>query len=284
MTDRVPDAIVEDERVVEIAVERHDDAIRSRVLNLPRKLRRVYLHGPRRCLRNHFHGSTLPSDASGVNRQGESRPTSIAAVGDPGEASAKPYQLVLIDPPWEYYGSRAKDGAAGKHYPLMRLADLCQLPVPKLLALNAVVLLWATGPRLHLAVRLLDAWQLHYRGVLYVWVKTTKAGKIIAGQGVPPTFTKPTTEFVLAATTKPKGRPLPLRTFRQSQVVLAPRGKHSQKPAAVYALIDELFGPNIRKLELFARTQEPGWTALGQAVDGKDIAQSLQDLLRTNNN
>jgi N6-adenosine-specific RNA methylase IME4 len=175
---------------------------------------------------------------------------------------AEKFEIVYADPPWFHYGSPIKDAAAAKHYPLMSQEALAQLPVRELMAKRAALFLWATGPRLHLAVELLREWRLHFRGVLYVWVKTNRQGKIISGQGVPPTFTKPTTEFVLAATTMPTGRPFPLLDLAQRQVVLHPREEHSRKPAIFRTLIERLCGDRSR-IELFARESAPGWTSWG---------------------
>ncbi|HTX59434.1 MAG TPA: MT-A70 family methyltransferase [Verrucomicrobiae bacterium] len=172
------------------------------------------------------------------------------------------YDVVYLDPPWYYYGSAVKDAAAAKHYPLMTQRELAELDVASLLAKRAAVFLWATGPRLDFAIDLLRAWKLHYRGIAYVWVKINARGEIIAGQGVAPTFTKPTTELLLVATTNPTGRPFPIRTMRQAQVVLHRRGAHSEKPGVFRELIVELCGDRPR-IELFARARTPGWDAWG---------------------
>lgn len=176
------------------------------------------------------------------------------------------YDIAYVDPPWYYYGSEIKDAAAAKHYPLMQLEELAAIDVRSMLAKSAAVFMWATCPRLNFALQLLDAWKLHYRGVAYVWVKTNRSGRIIAGQGVPPTFTKPTTELLLAATTKPKGRPFPILDLAQSQVVLHPRGAHSEKPAIFRERIETLCGDRPR-IELFARSRAPGWDAWGAELD-----------------
>ncbi len=173
-----------------------------------------------------------------------------------------PYDIVYADPPWFYYGSQIKDAAAAKHYPLMTQDELAALPVRSIMAKRAALFLWATGPRLHYAIQLIERWGLYYRGVAYVWVKTNKRGEIIRGQGVPPTFTKPTTEFVLAATTTPTGRAFPLRDLAHPQVVLEPRAEHSRKPAAFRTLITDLCGDRSR-IELFAREVAGGWDAWG---------------------
>ena len=175
------------------------------------------------------------------------------------------YDIAYVDPPWHYYGSGVKDAAAAKHYPLMTQQELADLDVKSVLNKRAAVFVWATGPRLHFAIDLIAKWGLHYRGVAYVWVKTNRRGEIIAGQGVPPTFTKPTTELLLAATTNRTGRPFPIHDFAQAQVVLHGRGEHSEKPEIFREMIEALCGDRPR-IELFARKVTPGWDAWGAEV------------------
>jgi N6-adenosine-specific RNA methylase IME4 len=178
---------------------------------------------------------------------------------------AHTYDIVYADPPWFYYGSQIKDAAAAKHYPLMDQEELAKLPVRSIMAKRAALFLWATGPRLNFAIDLIQKWGLHYRGVAYIWVKTNARGEIIRGQGVPPTFTKPTTEFVLAATTMPTGRPFPLLDLRQAQVILHPRSGHSEKPTIIRQQIEQLCGHRPR-IELFARSHAGGWDSWGAEV------------------
>lgn len=176
------------------------------------------------------------------------------------------YKLLYADPAWKYWGDPDKDQAAGKHYNQMSLEELAKLPVKERFDGHGVLCMWATGPKLDVAIDLIRAWGLHYRGVGYVWVKTAKDGHIIEGQGVRPSFVKPTTEYVLIGSTQAQGRPLPIFDEGQPQVVFAPRGGHSDKPDEVRVRIEELFG-DIPRLELFARARYPGWDAWGMEVD-----------------
>ncbi|HZV77565.1 MAG TPA: MT-A70 family methyltransferase [Candidatus Babeliales bacterium] len=175
---------------------------------------------------------------------------------------ARRYDIVYADPPWYYYGSQVKDAAAAKHYPLMSQDELARLPVRSIMNKRAALFLWSTGPRLNFAIDLIESWGLHYRGVAYVWVKTNRLGKAIRGQGVPPTFTKPTTEFVLVASTMPTGRPFPILDLAQAQVVMEPRAQHSRKPSVFRKRIEELCGRRSR-IELFARESASGWDHWG---------------------
>jgi len=208
---------------------------------------------------------------------------------DGGVATPAKYDILLADPPWPYYGSTEKDAAAGKHYDLMSMDDLIAMPIKEVLNKQAAVFIWATCPRLDLAIDLIRGWGLHYRGVAWVWAKTRKDGHLIHGQGVPPTFTKPTTELLLAASTMPRGRPFKLQTSAMAQVIEepfdgplepAPREQHSVKPLRFIKLIDELAGAEPNKLELFCRgLPEIGWSGWGnQCVPDADHPLSVTEL------
>lgn len=194
--------------------------------------------------------------------------------------SPKKYDLIYIDCPWSYtnFGTASASG----HYALMSQQDICGLDLRSILnPKGGMVLVWATGPRLNFAIEAIKSWGLHYRGVAFVWVKTRKADNgIISGQGVPPTFTKPTTEFLLCASTKKSGRPLGLKVFNAPQVILAPREGHSVKPEVFRTTIDSILGNSISKLEIFARKLpvSPLWEAIGNEITGEDVRTSIQKL------
>lgn len=188
--------------------------------------------------------------------------------------AGRTFSVVYVDPPWSYYGDPNKDQACRKHYACLTDAELAALPIRSLCDSRAVVFLWATCPRLDSGIRLLEAWGLHFRGVPFVWVKTRKDGGIIGGQGIRPTLTKPTVELVLAGSTTKTGRTLPILDEGMPQVVLAPRGKHSEKPAEVRNRIVRLMG-EVPRIELFARERVVGWVSVGKELDGTDVRESL---------
>ena len=173
------------------------------------------------------------------------------------------YDIIYADPPWPYYGDPNKMGAAGKEYKLMTLQEIQDLPVRNIANRPSVLFLWTTSIHLPSALAVMDSWGFQYRGVGYVWVKTTLAGKVIAGMGVRPSFTKPTSEFLLIGSTVGKGRTFPLKSESQPQVVLHERLNHSQKPPIFRELIEGLFSIETEKLELFAREKAVGWSGWG---------------------
>jgi N6-adenosine-specific RNA methylase IME4 len=175
---------------------------------------------------------------------------------------AGPFDVVLADPPWNYYGQQDKWTAAAKFYATAPDAAIAALPVPDLLAKRGVLFLWATSPRLDAALDCLSRWGLHYRGIAFVWVKTRADGQPIGAQGIRPSIVKPVAEFVIAASRIRRGRPMKLADEGVAQLVLAPRRDHSRKPDEVAARIERLY-PDARRLELFARETRPGWEAWG---------------------
>lgn len=156
--------------------------------------------------------------------------------------------------------------------------DIKNIPVKSILEKDAYVFVWATCPKLDLAVSAIKAWGLHYRGVAHIWIKANNAGKIINGQGIPPTYSKPTSELLLVATTKKTGRPVKLLSSRIPQIVIEPRPKgHSTKPKKFYELIEEALGTSHNRIEIFARNSYNGWDAIGNAVSGgEDISTTIQ--------
>jgi site-specific DNA-methyltransferase (adenine-specific) len=177
------------------------------------------------------------------------------------------YPIIIADPPWAYYGSGTKDQAAAKHYNCLTVEQMLSLPWP--LANPGILFMWATSPKLDDAMRLGGGLGLHYRGIAFVWVKARRDGGglvPIGAQGVRPSIVKPTTEIVLAFSTQRNGRPLRLLSESVRQVVMAERVGHSQKPREVQDRITQLYGPDVPKLEMFARERYPGWDAWGDQL------------------
>jgi len=177
----------------------------------------------------------------------------------------KKYQVVLMDPPWSYYGLQNKMGAAANHYLTMTDDELMALPVADLLHKDSVVFMWVTSPRLDFAIDLLRSWGLFYRGIAFNWVKTKKDGFPMGAKGVRPSIVKPTSELVIVASFVEKGRPLKLFDETIRQVVMAQVQEHSRKPDEIHDSIDKMY-PDAKKLEMFARRPRQGWDVWGNEV------------------
>jgi N6-adenosine-specific RNA methylase IME4 len=206
------------------------------------------------------------------------------------------FECILCDPPWTYDDKAlAGDRGAGCKYALMSDQALRLLPVEMLAADDCVLFMWATMPKLREALDLGTAWGFTYKTCAFTWVKTTPAFDALLkwvgdksilnvlrlaavlkalntlwfiGMG---RWTRANAELVLLFV---KGKPSRLNAG-VNQVIAAPPGRHSEKPAETRDRIVQLMGDKSR-VELFARDVAPGWMALGGDLDG---GQDLWDTI-----
>lgn len=183
------------------------------------------------------------------------------------------YTTGLFDPPWAWksWSDKGKGRAAEKHYPVMTLERLKALPVPDVMARDSVLLMWATWPMLIPALELGAHWGYTYKTMGFLWAKTNRRNwaSFFTGLGY---WTRANTEPCLLFTRgKPRRKSKAVR-----QLIVAPVMRHSQKPDDIHARIEQLCEG--RYLEVFARRPVPGWTCLGNEIDGKDIAISMGEL------
>lgn len=186
-------------------------------------------------------------------------------------ASEKKYDIIYADPPWEFR-VRSQKGAgrsAENHYKTQSIGFLKDMPIETLCKANCVLLMWATFPCLAQAIELGKAWGFTYKTVTFTWVKTNKNNSnIFMGMGY---YTRSNVEIVLLFT---RGKPLKRKANGVPQVLISPRGKHSEKPDEIRKRIVRLFG-EVNRLELFARQNLSndnanifeGWDVFGNEVD-----------------
>lgn len=172
----------------------------------------------------------------------------------------KKYGIIYADPPWEYKDKRggvARWGAMP--YKTMTQAEIEGLPVKEISGKDSVLFLWATMPKLQEAFDTIKAWGFKYKTCAFCWVKKNpKNGGIYSGLG---RWVCGNAELCLLAT---KGHP---RRISKSvkQIILAPRGRHSEKPAETRDRIVQLMG-ELSRIELFARQHAEGWDCWGNEV------------------
>jgi N6-adenosine-specific RNA methylase IME4 len=127
------------------------------------------------------------------------------------------------------------------------------------------------------ASRLVSAWGFEWVTLIY-WTKTSKSGprprtlwnEVVYKPhwGVGYWFRGDVEPVVVA---KRKGTSS-YRTGERASF-LAPAMAHSAKPPFLHELAEKFFpGPY---LEVFARRQRPGWTCVGNEIDGRDIREAL---------
>lgn len=224
-------------------------------------------------------------------------------------------RLWLIDVAWEYNNRHAtrRDnptktpkfgiGANGNYstgcIEETDLLDLCPM-IRMLSARDAYMCLWATAPRLDMALKFMKYCGFHYTTVLFNWVKTTKHGKYFAGPGK---YTLSNTEFVLLGRLNHKFSPMNPGSdlgvkldpcwhstakgcYKPKQIVAVPHPRdernkiiHSRKPIEVHEELEKWLFPYMREqdvaCELFATEQRPGWACLGHALNGRLLGDEL---------
>ena len=177
------------------------------------------------------------------------------------------YNIILADCPHEYDNAPPNGSTP---YPTMNAEELMSIPVNDIAAKDCVLFYWSTWPKVFEAKSIIESWGFKYSTVGFVWVKTYNNGNIALGPGF---YSRSNTEFCLLAR---RGKIRRLQTATGvSQIIIAPRTKHSTKPPNVHEKIVELFG-DLPRIELFARERTPGWDSLGNELDGLDINQSIQ--------
>lgn len=172
------------------------------------------------------------------------------------------YVTGLADPPWpERGGGKVKRGA-DRHYPLMSVRAICELPVARLFRPDAHLYLWATNNYLRAAFDVMEAWGFRYVTCI-TWGKV-KGGRIQTGLGQ---YFRGASEHLLFGVRGSLGYRLDPGGARKqgATLVLEPRGEHSAKPEAFRNVVERVSpGPY---LELFARRRVPGWDAWGNEVE-----------------
>jgi N6-adenosine-specific RNA methylase IME4 len=174
-----------------------------------------------------------------------------------GSLQPRAYGVVLIDPPL-HYKTRTPAGQAkgpARHYRILTIAEIKDLPVRELAARDCALVLWATQAQLDTAIDFIRAWGFRV-WTAGAWAKQSKTGRKWAfGTGH---ILRSAAEFYLFGA---RGHPrVAVRDVRN--LVIAPVREHSRKPDQLYLDLERMF-PHARRCELFAREQRPGWESWG---------------------
>lgn len=184
------------------------------------------------------------------------------------------FGCILADPPWSFDAYSGDGGTphrtAEDHYSTMPLADLKAMPVADIASKDSALFMWVVGSHLTQAIALGEAWGFQYKSDGFYWLKqklrladqidlfTDDIPELRMGFGY---WSRKQIEQCLLFT---RGSPRRLGKGVR-QFIVEPRREHSRKPDCQYERIEALVGGP--RLELFARTQRPGWSAWGNQVD-----------------
>lgn len=178
--------------------------------------------------------------------QAEIQASRITDTSAPPPLPVGKHHVIEADPPWAVPSGPK---GPGHQYALMSTDAICAMAddVSSLAADDCHLYLWATNTLLPDAFQVMQAWGFEYRTIL-TWVKP----RIGLGHHF-----RTTTEHVLFGT---RGK-LDTLVNDQPTHFEMPAGRHSEKPAGFYELIERCSpGPYVR---LFARDQREGWTSWG---------------------
>ena len=207
---------------------------------------------------------------------------------------------------------------AQANYATMTISEIKQLDVASLCSPSGAVLcLWVPGSMLQEGLDIMKAWQFTHKQV-YVWAKTKKeplgnlrshikkfmtaAWKIADPKylfslkdyleglngslelfGLTQLLTfgmgrlfRQSHEICLIGISN-NGVYKKLRNKSQRSVSFAENLKHSSKPETLQDSLELMF-PDSNFFEMFARRQRPGWTCVGNEIDGTDIRDALATL------
>lgn len=169
------------------------------------------------------------------------------------------YDLIMADPPWRFsnWSAKGEEKNAVKHYACMTLPGIQSLLISDLAAKNCLLWIWATNPMLPQAIQTLESWGFTYKTAGH-WVKRTKNWKLQFGTGY--VLRSAGEPFIIGTIGSPK-------TSRSVRSVIEGRvGKHSEKPVEAFEAAEQLM-PDARRIELFSRTERPGWDVMGDEID-----------------
>jgi N6-adenosine-specific RNA methylase IME4 len=172
-----------------------------------------------------------------------------------GDLMPGSFDFIMADFAWQqrFYSEKGHEKAPQHHYRTMSLEQGMALPVVDLAAPSCVLWMWAINPMLDKAFVLLKAWGFEFK-TAGTWLKTTKNGKVAFGTG-----------YILRGSNEPfligtRGKPKTTRSVRSGFTGLVRR--HSEKPEEAFVAAERLM-PRANRLELFSRTNRPGWQSWG---------------------
>lgn len=177
------------------------------------------------------------------------------------------YGFIEADPAWAWTSFAGKASAphrtAEAPYPVMSLDEMKALPVADLAAKDCLLNMWVIGSHLDQAIELGRHWGFTFKSDGFVWVKTGKHDPNVRPISMGKWVRKQVEYSLLFSRGKPSRLDAGVRQLIESdeRIIYAPKREHSRKPDERYERIERLAaGPYV---ELFARTERPGWDSWG---------------------
>ena len=209
-----------------------------------------------------------------------------------------PELILYVDCPWKVNDRKnpnTKFGMGACRYPLMKDEDILKMDFSKIRTNPTLIFSWVISHRLDFGIDSLRHWGFDYKTIGFNWFKVYKKSykKPVFGPGY---YSKASSEICLLG--KYGKKPLKptsnyvrqcvitdedgneLEEFDESLLqhsIISPVEGHSSKPDCIRDKIFEMFGPNRKYIELFARSKDERYIQTGLDFDGLDVNEFLNN-------
>lgn len=198
------------------------------------------------------------------------------------------FDVIYADPPWSYRNenhTRKFNGTAKTHYQTVSEKEIASWPVSDIASENSLLFMWATFPKIPKALLVMEGWGFNFVTCPFVWAKFYSTGKPFMGVGF---WSRNGGELVMMGR---KGKGIPRHKdgkgqyqllFKKPETLCTERTKHSRKPCEIAERISALVGPDVKKIELFARKpvphvkKFPNWFATGLEYDNRTLLEAIK--------
>jgi len=197
------------------------------------------------------NGKSLLTTVLAASRRERVADIERASTACPLSMLGRRFPVIYADPPWAFqtWSAGGQQKAAEMHYPALPAADIAALPIADIAAPDSVLFMWAVPALFPEALSVVAAWGFAFK-TFAVWVKPHMAcGHWFRGKHEP----------LIVAT---RGDMPPPPQLCESVFDGVTSGRHSEKPHSVRDWIVSAY-PTAGRIELFARSESPGWTTWG---------------------
>lgn len=173
-----------------------------------------------------------------------------------GDLRLLSYDLIVIDPPWDFKNYSKKGEAKGPRaqYECMPPEEIAErFPVGQLAGGDCLLLCWATQALLDRQIDCVKRWGFTYTSLI-VWEKVFESGKSAIGTGY--RVRSMAEPIIMATIGEPKHKAFP-------GLFKGIRREHSRKPERFYELVEDRCPKLFRRADIFARQTRPGFESFG---------------------
>jgi N6-adenosine-specific RNA methylase IME4 len=206
---------------------------------------------------------TKPARRAEILAKVAERTQAMAALNSPAMPLCN---LIVLDPAWppvNYSAETGSDRSTDNHYAPMTWDQLEALGAKLPATSDSMLMMWAPRPLVVKASALLIKWGWDpLRTTEMIWLKM-QGDKIWTGTGK---RLRDQHESIIIAVRGTIPPALPM----WGSVLIAPVGEPSEKPKLLMEMIDRDYGPELVRIEMFARPpfDRRGWWYWGDAVPG----------------